>query len=274
MDNFNLNKYLYNNKLLTESYQLGNRWSSDFDYEGMIQAGLNITINDGIEALKSLSDSFEDVNYHTENRWLQRAIEELEKGNKENADAALNLFHKKLQELDLKEDKKEMNEGEDKEDQLLDIIMKYVEDPDDAEDQLDAYMDKGLDGVSNELAANLQRDKKFKELTGIKENTKESKLREFIRKEITTLLEAEEDEVLDDIEAEVDAEEGGDEDIEADVDMDMGMDNDEEFSDEVIEIQNILEEAIELSKQLGDEKLTTQIANTIVYLNRSQYTKK
>ena len=51
--------------------------------------------------------------------------------------------------------------------------------------------------------------------------------------------------------------------------------SDETFSDEstgeTSEVQDYLEAAMEAAKALGDSKLETQIGNTIVYLNRSQY---
>jgi len=62
-------------------YNTGDMWSDDFDYDGMMMAGLKININTPIKVMKAISDSFEDVNYHRENRHLGIAIEELEAGN-------------------------------------------------------------------------------------------------------------------------------------------------------------------------------------------------
>ena len=46
-------------------------------------------------------------------------------------------------------------------DELLDIILKYVEDPDDAYDELDRFENGGFDALSNMVAANLDRDPEF-----------------------------------------------------------------------------------------------------------------
>ena len=58
-----------------KKYKLGDRWSSDFDYDGMIamfrraMAG-QMSLND----MELLSSSMEDVNYHTENRQLKEKM--------------------------------------------------------------------------------------------------------------------------------------------------------------------------------------------------------
>ena len=46
-------------------------------------------------------------------------------------------------------------------DDLFNIILKYVKDPDDAEIELDGYTSQGFNGFSDALAANLQRDTDF-----------------------------------------------------------------------------------------------------------------
>ena len=64
-----------------EEFKPGDTWSKDFDYKGMLKAGLMIPEPDGqpsgeeIEHMMKISDSFEDVNYHTENGFLQDAID-------------------------------------------------------------------------------------------------------------------------------------------------------------------------------------------------------
>ena len=62
----------------TKAYELGDTWSNDFDYVGMLKAGSQATYEDGLEYLQKLYDSFEDVNYHRENKHLGYAIEEIE----------------------------------------------------------------------------------------------------------------------------------------------------------------------------------------------------
>ena len=63
---------------LREAYKPGDMWSNDFDYVGMLKAGSQATYEDGLEYLQKLYDSFEDVNYHSENKHLGFAIEEME----------------------------------------------------------------------------------------------------------------------------------------------------------------------------------------------------
>jgi len=47
-------------------------------------------------------------------------------------------------------------------DDLLDIILKYVKDPDDAEDELNRFDDDGFDAMSDFVRANLDRDPEYK----------------------------------------------------------------------------------------------------------------
>ena len=63
---------------LREAYELGDQWSNDFDYVGMLKVGSQATYEMGLENLQKLYDSFEDVNYHSENKFLGYAIEEME----------------------------------------------------------------------------------------------------------------------------------------------------------------------------------------------------
>ena len=62
----------------TKPYELGDMWSNDFDYVGMLKTGAQATYEMGIDALQELYSSFEDVNYHSENKFLGYAIEEME----------------------------------------------------------------------------------------------------------------------------------------------------------------------------------------------------
>ena len=63
-----------------ESYKLGDKWSHDFDYDGMLQVGTEVSIKTPIRDLKGLYKSMVDVNYHTEARCIDAAIEALESG--------------------------------------------------------------------------------------------------------------------------------------------------------------------------------------------------
>ena len=70
---------LYESKLNeAKKWKPGDMWSNDFDYVGMLKAGTQATYEDGLEALQDLYASFEDVNYHSENKHLGFAIEEME----------------------------------------------------------------------------------------------------------------------------------------------------------------------------------------------------
>ena len=43
-------------------YELGKKWSDDFDYEGMLKAGLEISEESKLSDMNQLFDSMEDVN--------------------------------------------------------------------------------------------------------------------------------------------------------------------------------------------------------------------
>ena len=73
-------------------YELGDMWSSDFDYDGMLRAGLRIRINSPTDQLKQLYSSFEDVNYHRENRHLGRMLDAMEDGDRKGALDAMRDF--------------------------------------------------------------------------------------------------------------------------------------------------------------------------------------
>lgn len=61
-------------------FEPGDRWSNNFDYIGMLKAGVNApeALFENIDHLNLLYESFTDVNYHTEARDLGNAIEWLE----------------------------------------------------------------------------------------------------------------------------------------------------------------------------------------------------
>ena len=70
----------YNLIDIYEQYQIGSGFTRDFDYAGMLNAGLKTGVDTDIEILRKMSDDFEDVNYHRENNHLQKAIDALEDG--------------------------------------------------------------------------------------------------------------------------------------------------------------------------------------------------
>tara|TARA_R110002012_G_scaffold315144_2_gene528562 strand:- start:1842 stop:2120 length:279 start_codon:yes stop_codon:yes gene_type:complete len=67
-----------------KEYQLGDSWSSDFDYDGMLQKGMEADVSWPIEDLQELYHSFEDVNYHREAGYLWTAIQDLKADSKDN----------------------------------------------------------------------------------------------------------------------------------------------------------------------------------------------
>ena len=68
-----------------KTYELGDHWSDDFDYAGMLKAALKIRLNTPMKVMQQIYDSFEDVNYHRENRHLHAAMDALKNNNKEEA---------------------------------------------------------------------------------------------------------------------------------------------------------------------------------------------
>ncbi len=63
----------------TKAYELGDMWSNDFDYIGMLKYGAERGFYElGLDALQKLFNSFEDVNYHRESQDLGNAIDWME----------------------------------------------------------------------------------------------------------------------------------------------------------------------------------------------------
>lgn len=59
-------------------YKLGDQWSSDFDYDGMLAMLRKALAGQmSIPDMEKLYSSMEDVNYHTENRKLRAKIDEM-----------------------------------------------------------------------------------------------------------------------------------------------------------------------------------------------------
>ena len=70
-------------------YKLGQKFTTDFDYEGMLEAGTRVRLNTPVDQLQKLFDSFEDVNYHREGEFLSYAIDAI---NEKDKAAALNYI--------------------------------------------------------------------------------------------------------------------------------------------------------------------------------------
>ena len=86
----------YNLIDILEQYKIGSGWTNDFDYAGMLNAGLETGVDTDIEVLKKMSDDFEDVNYHRENNHLQMAIDALEEGAIKEASMFFGDFHAEI----------------------------------------------------------------------------------------------------------------------------------------------------------------------------------
>ena len=80
-----------------EKYKLGQKWSNDFDYEGMLTAGTQVDEQTPIKDLEKLHDSFEDVNYHSESNPLWNAIVAKKEGRSEILTRELADFRKLCQ---------------------------------------------------------------------------------------------------------------------------------------------------------------------------------
>jgi len=86
----------YNLTDILEQYKIGSGWTNDFDYEGMLNAGLKATLEDRIESLEALAEDFTDVNYHREASHLYDALEALEKGDAFEAEGKISDFHAEI----------------------------------------------------------------------------------------------------------------------------------------------------------------------------------
>lgn len=79
---------------ISRGFELADMWRDDFDYEGMIRMGARADVSWGVEKLRILFESFESVNYHSPSSPLWSAIGYLEKGEREEAKRALDIFRK------------------------------------------------------------------------------------------------------------------------------------------------------------------------------------
>ena len=88
-----------------QSYRLGDKWSLDFDYDGMLECGLAVKASSPVNWLEKLLDSFEDVNYHREAAPLYDLIEHIKYQNeygenevtRENINESLSAFKKECE---------------------------------------------------------------------------------------------------------------------------------------------------------------------------------
>jgi len=97
--------YVKENTQKKPTYKLGDKFSLDFDYEGMLDYGLQIDTNTSVNDLNKLLDSFEDVNYHREASPLYDLVEHIKYQNeygenevtKENLNGSLCAFKKECE---------------------------------------------------------------------------------------------------------------------------------------------------------------------------------
>lgn len=80
--------------VMNEAFKPGDMWSNDFDYTGMLKFGSKVRINTPLRVLEALYDSFEDVNYHSENAHLGDAISSLLAKKPNDAKKHMNVFNK------------------------------------------------------------------------------------------------------------------------------------------------------------------------------------
>ena len=78
------------------AYTPGDMFSTDFDYEGMLKAGLKVRVNTPVDVMQKIYDSFEDVNYHRENTHLGDVIDAVKEGNREEALEALKKYRRAI----------------------------------------------------------------------------------------------------------------------------------------------------------------------------------
>ena len=138
-------------------------------------------------------------------------------------------------------------------DDLLSIVLKYVEDPNDAEEEIAKFDAGGFDTMSDYVTANLLRDKDYNDwynkLHSIKEAEEE---------------EEEDVEVEDEVEVTADEKEG----------IDVKQDAESDLTGIVGDVQDNLEAALEAARKLGDEKLVDQVGNTLTFFTRTHVVKE
>jgi len=136
-------------------------------------------------------------------------------------------------------------------DNLLSIVLKYVEDPNDAEEEIAKFDAGGFDAMSDYVTANLLRDKDYNDWYNKLHSIKEEEEEEDV-------------EVEDEVEVTADEKEG----------IDVKQDADSDLTGVVGNVQDNLEAALEAARKLGDEKLVDQIGNTLTFFTRNHVVKE
>ena len=76
-----------------KKYKLGDQWSKDFDYEGILNWGMRAELRMSEQELLALFKSYEDVNYHKASAPLWDALVALKKDDKSKAKSLLKKFN-------------------------------------------------------------------------------------------------------------------------------------------------------------------------------------
>lgn len=96
-------------------YKLGDGYSNNFDYNGMLAYAKRVSVRTPISKLQKLFDSYEDVNYHTASEPLWDAIQQLKSGDIEGAAINIKEFKKRsyneVNRLSESVSKKKLKEG-------------------------------------------------------------------------------------------------------------------------------------------------------------------
>lgn len=249
-------KSLAEGKLNEEKYTPGSGWTKDFDYDGMLRAGLKTGTHYDIKLLKKIAEDFTDVNYHREAAHLYDAIEAMEEGAMKEAGMFFGDFHseinKTLNEDTIKERKTTPNKTKMKKSELKEMIKMALSEDARTDAEQEGYKD-GFEDAKDDIEAKL-KDMKVSEGDNYYEDSMD---------------EAEEVDVEDNEKVDVDIEkdvEVDDKSVETDIEVKGSMPG--EDADEIA-IQSLLMKAQEEAGKLGDEKLTDQIGNTITYFTRA-----
>ena len=145
-------------------------------------------------------------------------------------------------------------------DDLLSIVLKYVKDPNDAEEEIAKFDAGGFDAMSSSLTANLLRDEDYNDWYNKLHSIKEAEEEEAEEED----KEEEDVEVEDEVEVTDDGKEG----------IDVKQDADSDLTGVIGNVQDNLEAALEAARKLGDEKLVDQIGNTLTFFTRTHVVKE
>jgi len=80
----------------TKKYKLGDMYSSDFDYEGMMAYADKVDEKTALSTLEKLSESMHDVNYHTEAKRIDDLIKKKKDSKKETPKPKAKTFELKI----------------------------------------------------------------------------------------------------------------------------------------------------------------------------------